>query len=336
MLNYYDTFTGMNANADIAETLSVEGLFSAIVPCKNEEDVIDVFYEHFSSVMKKFSKLDFELIFVDDGSTDSTLEKIKGIASKDVRVKYVSFSRNFGKESAMYAGLKYAKGDFVAIMDSDLQDPPTLLPAMFEKITTCDCVAARRSTRASEPIIRSFFARLFYKVLNSVSALKFKEGARDFRLMRRRVVDEILRMGEVNRFLKGMYEWVGFKTEWIEYQNSPRVAGKTKWTLGGLALYSVEAFTSFSTVPLAIVSVIGLLFCFLSIVAIIFVSIRQLIFQNSAFGWTSMVCILFFLSGLQLFCLGILGQYMAKIYLETKRRPSYIISESNTDIKTKE
>jgi len=294
--------------------------------------MIPIFYENFIAEMAKFQNPNFEIIFIDDGSTDYTLNQLKQLATKDSRVKYISFSRNFGKEAAMYAGFKHAKGDFVAIMDADLQDPPSLLTEMFQKIKDCDCVATRRSTRTNEPPVRSFFARLFYKVLNLLSPLKFKEGARDFRLMRRRVVDEILRMGEVNRFLKGMYEWVGFKTEWIEYENCPRVAGQTKWSLAGLGLYSVEAFTSFSTVPLAIVSVVGLAFCLLSLVAIIFVSIRQLMFHNSAFGWTSMVCILFFLSGLQLFCLGIIGQYMSKIYLETKRRQPYIIQEANIDI----
>ena len=321
----------MNSIADNTELVSFDGLFSAIVPCKNEEDMIAIFYENFIAEMAKFQNPNFEIIFVDDGSTDSTLNQLKQLATKDSRVKYISFSRNFGKEAAMYAGFKHAKGDFVAIMDADLQDPPSLLTQMFQKIKDCDCVATRRSTRTNEPPIRSFFAKLFYKVLNLLSPLKFKEGARDFRLMRRRVVDEILHMGEVNRFLKGMYEWVGFKTEWIEYENCPRVAGQTKWSLAGLGLYSVEAFTSFSTVPLAIVSVVGLAFCLLSLVAIIFVCIRQLMFHNSAFGWTSMVCILFFLSGLQLFCLGIIGQYMSKIYLETKRRQPYIIQESNTD-----
>ncbi|MBE6414104.1 MAG: glycosyltransferase family 2 protein [Verrucomicrobiaceae bacterium] len=322
----------MNSIADNPKLVSFDGLFSAIVPCKNEEDMIPIFYENFIAEMAKFQNPNFEIIFIDDGSTDYTLNQLKQLATKDSRVKYISFSRNFGKEAAMYAGFKHAKGDFVAIMDADLQDPPSLLTEMFQKIKDCDCVATRRSTRTNEPPVRSFFARLFYKVLNLLSPLKFKEGARDFRLMRRRVVDEILRMGEVNRFLKGMYEWVGFKTEWIEYENCPRVAGQTKWSLAGLGLYSVEAFTSFSTVPLAIVSVVGLAFCLLSLVAIIFVSIRQLMFHNSAFGWTSMVCILFFLSGLQLFCLGIIGQYMSKIYLETKRRQPYIIQEANIDI----
>lgn len=322
----------MNSIADNPKLVSFDGLFSAIVPCKNEEDMIPIFYKNFIAEMAKFQNPNFEIIFIDDGSTDYTLNQLKQLATKDSRVKYMSFSRNFGKEAAMYAGFKHAKGDFVAIMDADLQDPPSLLTEMFQKIKDCDCVATRRSTRTNEPPVRSFFARLFYKVLNLLSPLKFKEGARDFRLMRRRVVDEILRMGEVNRFLKGMYEWVGFKTEWIEYENCPRVAGQTKWSLAGLGLYSVEAFTSFSTVPLAIVSVVGLAFCLLSLVAIIFVSIRQLMFHNSAFGWTSMVCILFFLSGLQLFCLGIIGQYMSKIYLETKRRQPYIIQEANIDI----
>ncbi len=310
---------------------SFEGLFSAIVPCKNEEAMIPIFYNEFIRVISQFSNPKFELIFVDDGSTDSTLQKIKDISANDNRVRFISFSRNFGKEAAMYAGLKASKGDYIAIMDADLQDPPSLLPQMFEKIKNCDCVATRRITRTREPPIRSFFAKVFYKVLNGTSSLNFKEGARDFRLIRRNVLDEILRLEEYNRFVKGMYEWVGFKTEWIEFENCPRVAGKTKWSLWGLTLYSIEAFTSFSTIPLVVVSIVGLSLCILSILAIIFVAIRQLMFHNSAFGWTSLVCIIFFLSGIQLFCLGILGQYLSKIYLETKKRPIYVVKEKSNE-----
>ena len=317
-------------NPDIQEDVlpsAFDGLFSAIVPCKDEEDMIAIFYREFVDVMKSISSDNFELIFVDDGSTDNTLTEIKKLALTDARIRFVSFSRNFGKEAAMLAGLESAKGDYIAIMDADLQDPPSLLPEMFELIKNCDCVATRRITRTNEPPIRSFLAKVFYKVLNSVSTLKFREGARDFRLMRRKVVDEILRLGEYNRFIKGVYEWVGFDTKWIEYENQPRVAGKTKWSLWGLAVYSLEAISSFSTIPLAIAAIVGLGFCALSAVAIIFVAVRQMLFHNSVSGSTSLVCILCFLSGLQLFCLGILGQYMSKIYLETKRRPQYIVRE---------
>ncbi len=305
------------------------GLFSAIVPCKNEQEMIPIFYDEFLRAMQSMSSENFELIFVDDGSEDSTLDEIKKLAQLDERVRFISLSRNFGKEAAMFAGFEAAQGDYIAVLDADLQDPPALLPEMFKLIEDCDCVATRRCTRDNEPPARSFFARVFYKVLNSISSLKFREGARDFRLMRRHVLTEILRLGEFNRFTKGFYEWVGFKTKWIDFENKPRVAGKTKWSLWGLTRYSVEAISSFSTIPLAIVAIVGVGFCALSAVAIIFVSIRQILFHNSVSGWTSLVCILCFLSGLQLFCLGIMGHYISKIYLETKRRPIYIIRESS-------
>ena len=304
-------------------------LLSIIVPCKNEEQAVPIFYSEFLKVAEKMGKINFEIIFVEDGSTDNTLGIIRDMSAKDPRVRYISFSRNFGKEAAMSAGLKYSMGDYVAIMDADLQDPPQLLPQMFKKMeeSGCDCVAARRRTRDGEPKIRSFLARSFYKILNSTSDLKFTEGARDYRLMKRRVVDAIMELPEYNRFLKGIYEWVGFKTEWVEFDNVERCAGETKWTLFQLCVYSLNALTSFSTVPMAIAAIVGILFCIFSSAAIILLSVRQLIFHNSAYGWTSMVCIIFFLCGLQLFCLGMIGQYAAKIYMETKKRPQYIISE---------
>lgn len=304
-------------------------LLSIIVPCKNEEQAVPIFYSEFLKVAEKMGEINFEIIFVEDGSTDNTLGIIRDMSAKDPRVRYISFSRNFGKEAAMSAGLKYSMGDYVAIMDADLQDPPQLLPQMFKKMeeSGCDCVAARRRTRDGEPKIRSFLARSFYKILNSTSDLKFTEGARDYRLMKRRVVDAIMELPEYNRFLKGIYEWVGFKTEWVEFDNVERCAGETKWTLFQLCVYSLNALTSFSTVPLAIAAIVGILFCIFSSTAIILLSVRQLIFHNSAYGWTSMVCIIFFLCGLQLFCLGMIGQYAAKIYMETKKRPQYIISE---------
>lgn len=304
-------------------------LLSIIVPCKNEEQAVPIFYSEFLKVAEKMGEINFEIIFVEDGSTDNTLGIIRDMSAKDPRVRYISFSRNFGKEAAMSAGLKYSMGDYVAIMDADLQDPPQLLPQMFKKMeeSGCDCVAARRRTRDGEPKIRSFLARSFYKILNSTSDLKFTEGARDYRLMKRRVVDAIMELPEYNRFLKGIYEWVGFKTEWVEFDNVERCAGETKWTLFQLCVYSLNALTSFSTVPLVIAAIVGILFCIFSSAAIILLSVRQLIFHNSAYGWTSMVCIIFFLCGLQLFCLGMIGQYAAKIYMETKKRPQYIISE---------
>ncbi len=308
-----------------------DGLLSVVVPCRDEEQALPIFISEFSKVAAQMGNPRFELIFVDDGSSDATAEMLKKFAAGDSRIRYILFSRNFGKEAAMYAGLKEAKGDFITVMDADMQDPPGLLPRMFDALLSggVDSVAARRRTRDGEPPARTFCARAFYKVLNTLSPLKFTEGARDFRLMTRRVLDAVLELPEYNRFTKGIYEWVGFKTKWIEYDNVERSAGRTKWSFFGLAVYSIDALTSFSTIPLAVAAVVGIAFCALSSVAIVFLAIRQLIFHNSAFGWTSTVCILFFLSGLQLFCLGVLGQYMSKIYLETKRRPHYIVAEKN-------
>lgn len=308
-----------------------DGLLSVVVPCRDEEQALPIFISEFSKVAAQMGNPRFELIFVDDGSSDATAEMLKKFAAGDSRIRYILFSRNFGKEAAMYAGLKEAKGDFITVMDADMQDPPSLLPRMFDALLSggVDSVAARRRTRDGEPPARTFCARAFYKVLNTLSPLKFTEGARDFRLMTRRVLDAVLELPEYNRFTKGIYEWVGFKTKWIEYDNVERSAGRTKWSFFGLAVYSIDALTSFSTIPLAVAAVVGIAFCALSSVAIVFLAIRQLIFHNSAFGWTSTVCILFFLSGLQLFCLGVLGQYMSKIYLETKHRPHYIVAEKN-------
>ena len=308
-----------------------DGLLSVVVPCRDEERALPIFISEFSKVAGQMGNPRFELIFVDDGSSDATADALKKFAADDSRIRYILFSRNFGKEAAMYAGLREARGDFITVMDADMQDPPSLLPQMFDALLNggYDSVAARRRTRDGEPPARTFCARAFYRVLNALSPLKFTEGARDFRLMTRRVLDAVLELPEYNRFTKGIYEWVGFKTKWIEYDNVERSAGRTKWSFFGLAVYSLDALTSFSTVPLAVAAVAGIAFCALSSVAIVFLAIRQLIFHNSAFGWTSMVCILFFLSGLQLFCLGVLGQYMSKIYLETKRRPHYIVAEKN-------
>ena len=308
-----------------------DGLLSVVVPCRDEEQALPIFIDEFAKVAAQMGNPRFELIFVDDGSSDETAEILKKFAANDSRVRYILFSRNFGKEAAMYAGLKEAKGDFITVMDADMQDPPSLLPQMCDALLSggYDSVAARRRTRLGEPPARTFCARAFYKVLNTLSPLKFVEDARDFRLMTRRMLDAVLELPEYNRFTKGIYEWVGFKTKWIEYDNVERSAGRTKWSFFGLAVYSLDALTSFSTIPLAVAAVLGIAFCVLSSVAIVFLAVRQLIFHNSAFGWTSMVCILFFLSGLQLFCLGVLGQYMSKIYLETKRRPHYIVAEKN-------
>ncbi len=308
-----------------------DGLLSVVVPCRDEEEMLPIFKAEFLKAMSEMGNPKFELIFVEDGSSDGTLEILRKMSADDKRVRFISFSRNFGKEAAMYAGLKAARGDFATVMDADLQDPPSLLPEMFDALINggFDSVAARRKTRDGEPPARTFCAKWFYKILNALSPLKFTEGARDYRLMTRRVLDAVLELPEYNRFTKGIYEWIGFKTKWIEYDNVERPAGSTKWSFFGLAVYSLDALTSFSTIPLAVAAVVGILFCILSSIAIVLLSIRQLIFHNSAYGWTSMICVIFFLSGLQLFCLGMLGQYMSKIYLETKRRPHFIVREKS-------
>ena len=318
-------------SSDPAPASPCGGMFSAIVPCRDEREALPIFYEEFLRAMESAGAESFEIIFVEDGSADGTLDYLRGLAARDPRVRYISLSRNFGKEAAMYAGLRAARGDVAAIMDADLQDPPSLLPQMFREMREggYDRVATRRRTRAGESPARAFCARAVYRVLNSLSSLKFTEGARDFRLINRRVMDAILDMPEYNRFIKGMYEWVGFRTKWIEFDNVERCAGSTKWSFAGLAMYSLDARTSFSTFPRAAAAAVGIFFCLFSSAAIVLLSVRQLIYHNSAYGWTSMICVIFFLSGMQLFCLGVLGHYMSKLYLECKRRPPYIIKEKN-------
>ena len=277
--------------------------------------------------------VEFEYVFVNDGSRDKTLDVLKSYADSDPRVKYVSFSRNFGKEAAMYAGLKAARGDYIAIMDVDLQDPPELLDEMYKAVTDegYDCAASRRTTRKGEPPIRSFFARCFYRLINKISKTEIVDGARDFRLMTRQMVDAILSMTEYNRFSKGIFGWVGFNTKWLEYENKERVAGETKWSFWKLFLYSLDGIIAFSTAPLAIASLIGFLFCIVAFVMILVIIVKTLVFGDPVAGYPSLVCIIFLVSGVQLFCLGILGQYLAKAYLETKSRPVYIVKESNIE-----
>lgn len=304
---------------------------SIIVPCYNEETAIQKFYETVTAVAAQMPETDWEYIFVDDGSKDGTLPILRELAGADPSVRYLSFSRNFGKEAAMYAGLQAAQGDYVAILDADLQDPPALLPQMLQIIRDegCDCVAVRRVSRKGEPPIRSFLARSFYKLINKLSKTQIVDGARDFRLMSRAMVDSILRLGEYNRFSKGIFSWVGYDTRWLEMDNTPRSAGESKWSVFKLFAYAMDGIMAFSTAPLAVASVLGLFFCLVSFVAIVFVIIRQLIWGGSAFGWPSLVCIILFVSGLQLFCMGILGQYLAKTYLEVKGRPIYIVREES-------
>ena len=301
---------------------------SIIVPCYNEEEAAPIFYREF---FRRTAEMDcqWELWFVDDGSTDGTLAELRTLRSQDERVHFISFSRNFGKESAMYAGLEAATGDYVAIMDVDLQDPPELLPGMLTSIQEegYDCVATRRVTRKGEPPIRSFFARQFYRLINRISKTEIVDGARDFRLMTRQMVDSILSLKEVSRFSKGIFSWVGYRTKWLEYENVERVAGETKWNFWKLFLYSIDGITAFSTAPLAIASITGVVFCGVSILLMLYFFIKTLIWGDPVAGFPAMICIILFLGGIQLFCVGILGQYLSKTYLETKRRPIYIARE---------
>lgn len=310
--------------------MSKKEKISIIVPCYNEEEALPLFYAEIDKISKSMD-VNFELLFVNDGSKDKTLLELRKLAKKDERVKYISFSRNFGKEAAMYAGFENSTGDYVAVMDADLQDPPVLLPVMYNAIVEdgYDSVATRRATRKGEPKIRSFFARMFYKIINKISKADIVDGARDYRLMTRQMVDAILSMGEYNRFSKGIFGWIGFNTKWIEYENVERVAGETKWSFWKLFAYSLEGITAFSTVPLTIASVFGILFCLVAFVLIIFIMIRTWCFGDPVAGWPSMVCIIFLVGGVQLFCTGIIGQYLSKTYLETKNRPIYIIKEKN-------
>ncbi len=305
---------------------------SIIIPCYNEEDALPIFYEELSLVLRTM-QYKYELLFVNDGSTDNTINVLYELAENDIQVKYLSFSRNFGKEAAMYAGFCNASGDYIAVMDADLQDPPSLLPKMIEILNSekYDSVATRRVSRIGEPPIRSFFARQFYKIINKISDADVVDGARDFRLMRRTMVEAIVGMQEYNRFSKGIFGWIGFRTYWLPYENVERVAGETKWSFWKLFKYAIEGIINFSQVPLSLVSWLGLLATFFSFIAIIFVVVRKLLLGDPVAGWASTICIMVFIGGIQLLSLGIIGQYIAKTYMETKRRPHYIISETNKD-----
>lgn len=307
---------------------------SLVVPCYNEEEVIEIFYDEVLKVKKTMNEIEFEIIFVNDGSTDNTLGLMRKLAKND-DVRYISFSRNFGKEAAMLAGLQNATGDYVAIMDADLQDPPELLKEMYEILETgeYDSVATRRVSRKGEPVIRSFFARMYYKIINKISKTEIVDGARDFRLMNRQMVDSVLSVTEYNRFSKGIFSWVGYRTKWLEYENIERAAGTTKWSFFKLFLYSLESIVAFSTVPLSIASIVGILFCFVAFLIILVIIIKTLIIGDPTSGWPSLVCIMFFISGIQLLCIGVIGQYLSKTYLEVKKRPVYIIQETEKDKK---
>ncbi len=311
-------------------------LISIVVPCFNEEKAIPFFIEEMEKVTKDMEKefeLSFEYIFIDDGSKDATPKILKELAAKISNLHYIIFSRNFGKEAGLFAGLSASKGDYTVVMDVDLQDPPYLLKEMYSIIRTgeFDCVATRRTDRKGEPPIRSFFARMFYKLINKISDANIVDGARDYRLMTRNMVNSILSICEYNRFSKGIFGWVGFNTKWLEYENTERVAGETKWSFWKLFLYSLDGIIAFSTMPLAISSVIGLIFCIISLFMIAVIITKTIIFGDPVAGYPSLVCIIFLIAGIQLFCMGIQGQYLAKTYLETKKRPIYIAKETNLD-----
>lgn len=320
---------------------------SIVVPCFNEQGVLDRFIEEVMSVFtdepfengggahgsESLSRRDVELIFVDDGSTDSTLPEIKAISRRQDfhAIRWCSFSRNFGKEAALLAGLKMACGELVVVMDADLQDPPSLLPKMYSMILDgqCDIVATRRVDRRGEPPLRSFFAKRFYRLINRISQTEIVDGARDYRMMTRQVVEAVLDLGERNRFSKGIFSWVGFRTEWLSFPNVDRVAGMTHWSFCSLLLYAIDGIVAFSTAPLSIASGMGIVLCFIAFVAVVFIVVRALLFGDPVSGWPSLACLIVFLGGLQLFCLGILGQYLAKTYIETKQRPQFIVRESS-------
>ncbi|MGN0984159.1 MAG: glycosyltransferase family 2 protein, partial [Gemmiger sp.] len=304
----------------------------------NEEESMPLFYKEASRTAEQLRLshgAEVEILFVDDGSRDGTLRVARELHAQDPRVRYVSFSRNFGKEAGIYAGLQAARGDFVATMDADLQDPPALLPQMLDALLSgeYDCAATRRTTRQGEPPVRSWFAKRFYQIINKMSDTEIVDGARDFRLMSRKMTDAVLSMSEYNRFSKGIFSWVGFRTKWIEYENVERVAGTTKWNFWSLFRYSIEGIVGFSTTPLVIAALVGVMFCLLAFAGILFVVVRALVFGDPTSGWPSMVCIMLLCSGVQLFCTGIVGEYLAKTYLEVKRRPIYIVAETEDDQK---
>ena len=305
-------------------------LLSVIVPCYNEEENIRDFYDELfrNNSFFKEKEIEVELLYIDDGSKDKTVEEVRKLRQQDERVHLLSFSRNFGKEAAIYAGLQKSKGDLVVLMDADLQDPPSLLPEMYEYIEQgYDSVATRRVTRKGEPPIRSFFARMFYRLMNKISKTDIVDGARDYRLMTRQVADAILAMTEYNRFTKGIFGWVGYETKWLEYENIERKKGETKWSFWKLFLYSLEGIIAFSTVPLTVAAVMGAFFCVLAFVMIVLIIVKTLVFGDPTSGWPSLVCIILLISGVQLFCLGIVGQYLSKTYLEVKKRPIYLVKE---------
>lgn len=305
---------------------------SLVVPCYNEEKALPFFYKEICKIADQMQDSQFELIFVDDGSRDRTLEICKELKLLDGRVHYLSFSRNFGKEAALYAGLKAAAGDYIAVMDADLQDPPELLKDMLfilQNDNQIDCVATRRTTRKGEPPIRSFFAKSFYKLINKISKAEIMDGARDFRMMTRQVVDAVLSMGEYNRFSKGIFGWIGFRTKWLDYVNVERVAGESKWSFWKLFLYAIDGIIAFSTMPLVIASLSGILFCITAILMAVYFAVKTVLYGDPVAGFPTLICLILLIGGIQLFCIGILGQYLSKTYLEAKKRPIYIVKETD-------
>ena len=305
---------------------------SLLIPCYNEEESVPLFYKEVTRVLCEV-KYEYELLFINDGSTDKTLEILKQLGERDMRVKYISFSRNFGKEAAMFAGFCNADGDYVAVMDADMQDPPSLIPEMLKYLESgeYDSVATRRVSRKGEPRIRSWFARKFYKIINRISDSDIVDGARDFRMMKKEMVDAIIAMSENNRFSKGIFGWIGFRTYLLPYENVERVAGETKWNFWKLLKYAIDGIINFSEVPLSIASWFGFIMAFIDFIFMIFIIVRKLCFGDPVSGWASTVCIIIFIGAIQLFCMGVMGQYIAKTYTEVKNRPHYIISESNKE-----
>jgi len=305
-------------------------LISLIVPCYNEEEALPLFYEETVKVLSTMD-VDYELILVDDGSKDKTLQVMQDLSAKNEHVKYVSFSRNFGKESAMYAGFCNARGDYAAVMDADMQDPPSLLPQMFAILEEgeYDSVATRRADRKGESKVRSWFARRFYQIINKISNTEIVDGARDFRLMKREMVDAILSMSEYNRFSKGIFGWVGFRTYWLSFENVERVAGTTSWNFWGLFRYAIDGIVNFSNAPLDIASGFGIIMTIVAFIMLVFIIVRKLLFGDPVAGWASTMSVIIFIGGIQLLCLGVMGQYIGKTYLETKRRPQYIVGKTN-------
>ncbi len=307
-------------------------IVSLVVPCYNEEKALPFFYKEIYKIAAQMQSFQFELIFVDDGSKDRTLEICKELKLLDERVHYLSFSRNFGKEAALYAGLKAATGNYIAVMAANLQDPPELLKDMLSILQNeeqIDCVATRRTTRRGEPPIRSFFAKSFYKLINKISKAEIMDGARDFRMMTRQVVDAVLSMGEYNRFSKGIFGWIGFRTKWLDYVNVERVAGETKWSFWKLFLYAIDGIIAFSTMPLVIASLSGILFCITAILMAVYFAVKTVLYGDPVAGFPTLICLILLIGGIQLFCIGILGQYLSKTYLEAKKRPIYIVKETD-------